>query len=209
MALPDWRTSGLTKHGKRADTRKRKLAHLACKPSEMRLHQTRAPAAIKAPTTNANTERIAALTRHAATLKKELAASQSAQAQLTAELERTRQALSHTQAKLAETQATLTSAQAERRKAIHRYSRGVTRYYDLCDKYNQLCDMVQASICTPVDQYGTFGEDGLMSAFPGLDLDIREEVKADLATTQARRLSAQLGIEPLSPPPARPVIDID
>lgn len=198
MVLPNFRTSIFTKHGKTADARKRKLAALAVKP-----HETKKAAALAskvqkptAPSTTGMAERIAALTRHTSALQAQLYVAKQAQAQLTQDLKRA-------QHELAQAQAKLNSNNAERQKAVKRYYEINCNYSKLADKYNELCDMVQASICAPIDPYGSFGDDGLNGTFCSPEL--KAEINADLAETQARQLSIQLGDNTPPPPPARPL----
>ncbi len=164
MALPDFRKSSLLKHGKRADARKRKLAFLAFKPEEYR--------------------REAQLSQRVTTLEKQLEASRSAQARLTAELATTRQ-------QLAQAEATVRKHDAERHKAVQRYADIIGNYGKLADKYNELCDNVQTFITGPVNPFVTSG--------------LMEEIESDLAKTHERQLCAQFGVVPLPPPPARTI----
>ena len=197
MALPDWRNSTFTRHGKTANARKRKLATLAVKPNEInkaaalvsKLHRQ------TAPSTTGMAERIAALTQHISALQAQLDAAKQAQAQLTEDLKRARHELTQTQAKLE-------SNNAERQKAVQRYYEIYCNYSKLSDKYNELCDMVQASICAPINPYGSIGDDGFNGNLTSPKF--KEEIKADLAATQVRRLCIQLG-DKTPPPPSKPL----
>lgn len=205
MVLPDWRRSTFTKHGKTADARKRKLAHLAVKPNETKkaaalaakLPKRGATSTPRAATsTPGAAERIAALTRHVNTLQAQLETARRTQAQLAHDLR-------HSEHKLAQARAKNAADDAERHKAVQRYSDIFRKHSELIDKYNALCDMVQASICAPIDPYGSFGDDGLNGALTSAEF--RAEIEADLAQTQARRLCIQLGDKTPPPPPERPL----
>lgn len=177
MSLPDWRTSTMTKHGKRADARKRKLSFLAFEPNKFR--------------------RDTDLSKRVSTLERQLEASKNAQARLSAKLKITQQQLAQaedtaekTLEQLARANATVQNHDAERLKAVERYATFLQNYDKLADKYNKLCDDIQAFICPPINPYGTLVGSPLV-----------KDIQADLGKTAARRLSAQIGVTPLPPLP--------